>query len=348
MPPGAALRWPLHPLDPRANHMRASHTPRRHVRNLARVSVVALLAGLLNVVAATPALAATPFGDVNEVESLTAGRVHIRGWAIDSDNVNAAVDVHIYFGPTGDYGYNLGPAQRYRPDVGQAYPAGDYHGFDTVIDVPITGTYDWRVYLIDAHGGPNPMIESGQVTILADTTPPETTITSAPATATPTDVIRVEFTASEPKVTFQCQWDETPWASCPGSTTISLPPGNHIIRVRATDAVGNIEPDPATWVVAVSEYATQPPLPPGRTLAVGAVKKKSRLRVNVDPDSAENNYAVAIQRKVAKKWRTVSRVRTRGSHDVVVVDLRRGKYRAVLPKSASGPAVISDAVRLRR
>lgn len=51
---------------------------------------------------------------------------------------------------------------------------------------------------------------------------------------------------------------------------------------------------------------------------------------------------------MGKRWRTVDRAHTRGDKDVVVVDLRRGKYRVVLPKSAQGPALRSDVVRLRR
>ena len=78
------------------------------------------------------------------------------------------------------------------------------------------------------------------------------------------------------------------------------------------------------------------------------MKKKSRLRIDVGPDSASSNYRVVIQRKVGKRWRKVERVRTRGTRDVVVVNLRRGKYRVVLPKSAQGAAVRSDAVRLKR
>ena len=73
-------------------------------------------------------------------------------------------------------------------------------------------------------------------------------------------------------------------------------------------------------------------------MRVGTAKKKSRLRIDVDPDSAADNYRVTIQRKVGQRWRKVQGVRTRGDRDVVVVDLRRGKYRVVLPAQDLSPA----------
>ena len=66
------------------------------------------------------------------------------------------------------------------------------------------------------------------------------------------------------------------------------------------------------------------------------------------PDSDADNYRLVIQRKVAKKWRKVDVVGSRGGRGVVVVDLRRGQYRVVLPSSPQGPAVTSSTVRLRR
>lgn len=325
--------------------MRASHTPRPSIRHLARVSVMALLAGLLNVMAAAPASASTPpDGYADYIASNSPGYVTVAGWTRDADNPGVSLDVHFYVGSQ----LFVIAANQYRPDP----TLQCYCGFAATVPINPGGTFAWSATGMDSQDSQNTRlidVTGTNATITVADPPPNTTITSAPRTATPTDVIRVAFTASEPNTTFQCHWDEAPWADCVSSTSTSLPPGNHMIFVRATDAYGNVEADPATWVVAVSEIGTQPPLPPpGRTVAAGAAKKKSKLRVDVDPDSAEHNYVVVIQRPVAKKWRTVSRVHTRGSRDVVVVDLRRGKYRAVLPKSASGPAVVSDTVRLRR
>ncbi|MEO5665574.1 MAG: hypothetical protein ABIR39_20090, partial [Nocardioides sp.] len=148
--------------------MRSPHAPRRHVATLVRLGVVALLAGLLQVVAAAPASAAVPFGDVNVLESREPGRVHVAGWAIDPDQAGAFVTIHVY---VGGQGIDIGQAKLSRPDVGAAYPAaGDFHGFDTVIDFAVVGDQPWAVYGIDTQGGPPALLETGRVTI-ADPSP---------------------------------------------------------------------------------------------------------------------------------------------------------------------------------
>lgn len=440
--------------------MRSSHSARRHITAFVRVSVVALLAGLLHVVAAAPASAAAPDGNVDGVVSPEPGRIHVTGWAVDPADQSLSVDIHVYVGPPGaDYGVNLGPANTYRTDVpiNSGY-SGDWHGFDKVVEIPLVGVQEWRVYLIDPHGQSNVLIDTGtvtiadatptgavesitspahrtvdlkgwasdpstpsspvaieayvggsyntpgvevhaltaniarsdgnkgfsgqftttktgaqdvyvyainvpgspggnrligiaRVTVYVDTTPPQTTITSAPETATTQDIVHVTFSANEPNATFECHWDLEPWFVCQGGTQISLTPGNHQVSVRATDQYGNTDPTPAVFRVVVTQATTPPPPPPGqpgRTVAARAVKKKSKLRIDIAPDSASSNYRVVIQRKVGKKWRKVARARTRGGKDVVVVNLRRGKYRVVLPKGAEGSAVRSGTVRLRR
>ncbi|MCW2834121.1 MAG: putative internalin [Nocardioides sp.] len=200
--------------------------------------------------------------------------------------------------------------------------------------------------------GKDQLLAYARLTIYVDTAAPQTTITAAPRYATDRDVIRVEFSASEPSSTFQCRWDEGAWAACVGSTTVSLIPGNHMISVRASDAYGNTDPTPATAVVTVTAVASQPPPPPSApaepTVEAHAVKRKSKLRIHVGPGSSDGDYRVVIQRKVGAKWRKVDRVRTRGDRDVVVVDLRRGTYRAVLTTSSQGPAIRSSTVRIKR
>jgi hypothetical protein len=85
-----------------------------------------------------------------------------------------------------------------------------------------------------------------------------------------------------------------------------------------------------------------------RTLAVKAVGKKAKLRVDVGPDSASADYEVYVQRWQRKKWRTLVVVMTSGPRDVRVVKLRRGRYRALLPAQAGLAQVVSPGVRLKR
>jgi hypothetical protein len=86
-----------------------------------------------------------------------------------------------------------------------------------------------------------------------DTTPPETTITSNPGTASPSSDASFGFGSNEPGSTYECGLDGGPWLPCVSVKEYSsLGQGEHSFRVRATDAVGNVDPTPAVhdWVIA--------------------------------------------------------------------------------------------------
>lgn len=429
--------------------MHATKSARRHVATVVRVSVVALLAGLLHVVAAPANAASAPDGWVDVVVSDNPGYVTVAGWAYDPDAPSASIDVHFWVGSE----LFVLRADKYRSDVGA-------HGFADTIQVKAVGSLAWTATGMDVSGDGNQQLQGGngtvnvadpspigaiesssssvhrtldiagwasdpnapasstnigvyiggpvgtpgvevhpltagiarsdgrrgfsgrlsttktgtqpvyvyagnvpgtpgadrligvvQVTIYVDTTPPNTKITSAPEFATTNDVIHVTFSADEPNATFQCRWDLDPWSTCQTGAQVKLTPGKHQISVRASDAYGNQDATPAVFLVTVTAAPTPPPPPVGqndRSIAARAVKKQSKLRIDAGPDSASSNYRVVIQRKVGKRWRRVERVRTRGPKDTVVVNLRRGRYRVVLPKSAAGAALTSNTVRLKR
>lgn len=98
----------------------------------------------------------------------------------------------------------------------------------------------------------------------------------------------------------------------------------------------------------VTPPVVTPPPAPVRTVAVKAVKKKSKLRIDVGPDSATSDYEVYVQQWQRKKWRRLIVVTTSGPRDKKTVNLRRGRYRAVLVATSDAPQVASKAVRLRR
>jgi putative amidase-like protein len=80
---------------------------------------------------------------------------------------------------------------------------------------------------------------------------PHTAITSGPSG--PTDQTTASFGfSSEPGSSFECRWDAGSWAPCSSPTSKSgLDNGNHSFQVRATDASGFGDPDPAerSWLV---------------------------------------------------------------------------------------------------
>ena len=82
-----------------------------------------------------------------------------------------------------------------------------------------------------------------------DTTIPETTITSGPATGTTTGdaTPTFELGSSEPGSTFQCRVDTAAFATCTSPvTTGALTEGAHTFDVRSIDVAGNTDPTPAT------------------------------------------------------------------------------------------------------
>lgn len=83
---------------------------------------------------------------------------------------------------------------------------------------------------------------------IVDTTPPNTTITSAPVGLVSANAVTIGYTSSEAGSSFQCRLDGAPWTACGASdaTYVALTPGLHSFAVMATDGAGNPDPDPAT------------------------------------------------------------------------------------------------------
>lgn len=77
-----------------------------------------------------------------------------------------------------------------------------------------------------------------------DRTPPETTITSGPMGDTPLGAASYVF-SSEVGATFQCRLDAAAFAACTSPYAITVAAGSHTFEVRATDALGNLDPTPA-------------------------------------------------------------------------------------------------------
>jgi hypothetical protein len=104
----------------------------------------------------------------------------------------------------------------------------------------------------------------------SDTTPPETTITSAPSGTVTSTSASMGFSSSESGSTFACQLDGSAWGACSSPKSYSgLSAGTHTFSVRATDAAGNVDPTPATssWTVSSSPPPPPPPPPTGGRLA---------------------------------------------------------------------------------
>ena len=87
---------------------------------------------------------------------------------------------------------------------------------------------------------------------ILDTTPPTTTITSAPSATNLTITATFSFSANESGSTFQCKTDSGSYSSCTSPKIYTgLTNGNHTFYVIATDTAGNISTEQAyAWTQA--------------------------------------------------------------------------------------------------
>lgn len=140
------------------------------------------------------------------------------------------------------------------------------------------GTTDAQTGTTDLEGKPRPQgsaIDIGAYE-LADTTPPDTTITAGPANGSsisdPTP--EFSFTSTEPGSTFTCSVDGGSYAACTSPlTTPTLAVGAHTFSVRARDSAGNVDPSPASRAFTV---AAPPDTTPPETTITKSPDKKTK------------------------------------------------------------------------
>ncbi|GAB3831582.1 right-handed parallel beta-helix repeat-containing protein [Kribbella italica] len=109
----------------------------------------------------------------------------------------------------------------------------------------------------------------------ADTTAPDTLISSGPDPTTVATSATFAFTSTEAGSTFTCALDGAAYTTCTSPHTLTaVPVGDHTFRVRATDAAGNTDASPAAYGWTVSAA----PVPV--TATCGQVLTQSSLIVN--------------------------------------------------------------------
>jgi hypothetical protein len=118
-----------------------------------------------------------------------------------------------------------------------ALAAGDFDG-DSEIDLAVASV-------------------TTNVSVLRNSTPPNTTVTAGPSGLTGDATPTLAFAADEPGVTFRCRIDGAPVPCGARLTTARLADGVHIIRVAAVDPAGNADPRPAERTFTVDATAPQ-------------------------------------------------------------------------------------------
>lgn len=109
-----------------------------------------------------------PIGYFDGIVSRAAGQLGIWGWTVDPDTPKTAINVHVYLTYPSGWRSNalVVPANKYRGDVGAAYPAyGPYHGYDQTFGVCCSGTYIVDVYGIDSSGKANDYTTLGRKSV---------------------------------------------------------------------------------------------------------------------------------------------------------------------------------------
>ncbi|CAN5265456.1 hypothetical protein BH18ACT14_BH18ACT14_00500 [soil metagenome] len=112
------------------------------------------------------------------------------------------------------------------------------------------GPHTYDATASDNAGNASPV--SNTVTVTVDTTPPNTTISSAPATPTNATGASFSFSANEAGSSFECQLDDGGYSACASPKShAGLGDGSHTFLVRAIDAVGHPDASPAShgWTV---------------------------------------------------------------------------------------------------
>ena len=83
-----------------------------------------------------------------------------------------------------------------------------------------------------------------------DTTAPDTSILSGPSAVTSSLIASITFGA-EAGATYECSLDGAAYEECESPFEVEVEPGDHVLLVRATDIIGNVEQEPAErrWTV---------------------------------------------------------------------------------------------------
>ena len=108
------------------------------------------------------------------------------------------------------------------------------------------GSYTVTLSYRDAVGNPVASAFSTNVTI--DTMPPETAITGGPAAVTTQTIAAFQFSAIPSATSFEVSLDGAAFSARSSPVVVGgLADGEHTFRVRALDAVGNVDATPASW-----------------------------------------------------------------------------------------------------
>ncbi len=181
----------------------------------------------------------------------------------------------------------------------------------------------------------------------ADTTPPDTMITSGPSGSTSDNTPTFEFTVSESGSAFECKLNSAAYAPCTSPTTTStLADGSYTFYVRAIDAAGNVDGSPATRAFTVSAATSATCATPTITYTgrLGGTGKSSDHTFKTTRSGAiigcltgtVPDLTLVLKKSIDGSWREVANSATIGtSNETITYSSAPGSYRWTI-RSAVG------------
>jgi PKD repeat protein len=148
------------------------------------------------------------------------------------------------------------------------------------------GSHELRVRAIDSVGNVDPT--PAELEFQVDTTPPQTTITSAPSGPVHAATLPFGYESSEEPQHFECALDEGEWRPC-AVVLADHRTGSHLFAVRAVDLAGNVDPTPATAPFTVVDHEPEPALDLSRTGGPAPLTVEAEISGS-DPDGDAMHY----------------------------------------------------------
>jgi hypothetical protein len=177
------------------------------------------------------------------------------------------------------------------------------------------GSHTFSVRATDTAGNTDPTPASFTWTV--DTGPPETSITVHPSDPSNNPAPSFSFASTETGSTFECALDGAAFGGCTSPDGLSgLADGSHTFSVRATDAVGNTDPTPAsfTWTVDTS--------PPDTTITTAPT----------DPSGASGSFSFTSS-KAGSTAPGRRRARHRRRTTLWLMARTRSRFRRPMPRA---------------
>ncbi len=180
-----------------------------------------------------------------------------RTWTVDTHAPDTAIDS----GPSGLERSASARLTLTSTEAGSTFEcrldSGDWEACTPTVDLDELGDGEHVLRARSRDGAGNADPTPAERTWSVDTAAPEISFESGPTTGTRSTRATFVFSAVGGSA-FECRLDDGDWSTCASPLELTgLAVGHHVLRVRATDPAGNVNPTGAAWAWTIA--ATPPP-----------------------------------------------------------------------------------------